>query len=97
MKEENKFKARFTAIENTWSNQRQKKRMQKYQKVSNDQDISTDKNADSINKDILIEVNVEIIEKNLKFYLELSSTEITRSTIRETLNQILQFVRNKLK
>lgn len=96
MKEENNFKAVLIAFENTWSNQRQKRRNQKYQKVSNDQELHTDKTAKPINKDKLIEVNVEILEKNSKFYLELTSIEIARSTIRETLNQILQFIRNKL-
>lgn len=96
MKEENNFKAVLIAFENTWSNQRQKRRNQKYQKVSNDQELNTDKTAKPINKDKLIEVNVEILEKNSKFYLELTSIEIARSTIRETLNQILQFIRNKL-
>ena len=102
MQEKNQ-KLKFIAYENTWSNQRQKKRKElnsKKPRLSDDQNEPNEPNEQKTNtqveKEKLIEFTFEVKESGSDYFLDFKSPDICQSKTRESLNQILQYVRNKL-
>ena len=98
--QEKNQKLKFIAYENTWSNQRQKKRRElnsKKPRLSDDQnELNEQKTNTQVEKEKLIEFTFEVKESGSDYFLDFKSPDICQSKTRETLNQILQFIRNKL-
>jgi hypothetical protein len=97
--QEKNQKLKFIAYENTWSNQRQKRRNESKNKKPCLSDDHNQQNANAntqAKREKLIEFTLEVKESGSDYFLDFKSPDICQSKTRETLNQILQYVRNKL-
>ena len=82
-----KFTINLAAYKNTWSNQRRKKRRKQLENED-------DQTNNLVNEEIIIEFSFQIKKLNENYLVEFNSNEISLSKVRESINQILQYIKN---
>ncbi len=78
----------MVAYKNTWSNQRRKKRRKQFENED-------DQTNNLVNEEKIIEFSFQVKKLNENYLVEFNSNEISLSKVRESINQIIQYIKNQ--
>jgi hypothetical protein len=78
----------LVAYKNTWSNQRRKKRRKQFENED-------DQTNNLVNEEKIIEFSFQVKKLNENYLVEFNSNEISLSKVRESINQIIQYIKNQ--
>jgi len=79
----------LVAYKNTWSNQRRKKRRKQFENED-------DQTNNLVNEEKIIEFSFQVKKLNENYLVEFNSNEISLSKVRESINQIIQYIKNQV-